>query len=73
MLRAAVPLASVLLVMALQAAAANDAVAKLVTLRVFVIPVTRSTKDVPPKTLGAGEYTKGDTLRGTSVLENPVL
>lgn len=35
-------------------------------------PVTRSIKDVPPKTLNLGEYTKGDTITGTSILRNYV-
>ena len=35
-------------------------------------PVTRSVKDAPPKTLNLGEYTKGDTISGTSILRNAV-
>jgi hypothetical protein len=59
--------------MALSAAASDTAAAKSVTIRVFVMPVTRSFKDVVPKTHGTtGEYTKGDTLSGTSVLRNAV-
>ena len=42
------------------------------TIRVLVEPVTRSIKDVPPKTLNLGEFTKGDTITGTSVLRNYV-
>jgi hypothetical protein len=72
MLRTAVLLASVSLVMALPAAAADAAAAKSVTIRVLVIPVTRSVKDVPPKTRGLGMYTKGDTISGTSILRNAV-
>jgi hypothetical protein len=51
--RAAVVFASVLLVMALPAAASDAAAAKSVTIRVLV-EVTRSIKDVPPKTLRVG-------------------
>jgi len=38
-----------------------------------MMPATRSIKDVPPKTIElAGEYTKGDTIRGTDGLRNAV-
>jgi hypothetical protein len=71
--RAAVLLASLLLVMALPAAASDNAAAKSVTIRVLVTPVTRKIKDVPPKTLKVrGEWSKGDTLSGTSILRNAV-
>jgi hypothetical protein len=70
--RAAALLAAVSLVMALPAAPSDAAAAKSVTIRVFVIPVTRSVKDVPPKTLKFGEHTKGDTMSGTSILRNAV-
>jgi hypothetical protein len=57
--------------MALPAAASDAEPVKSVTIRVFVTPVTRSFRDVPPKTHGTtGEYTKGDTLSGTSSLRN---
>src|SRR5262245_11803283 len=73
MLRAPVLLASLWLVMALPAAASDAAAAKSVTIRVLVMPVTRTFTDVAPKTHGTtGEYTKGDTLRGTSILLNAV-
>jgi hypothetical protein len=73
MLRAAVLLASVSLVMALPAAASDAATAKSFTIRVYVKEVTQSIKDVPPKTLRLGhEYTKGDTIRGTEILQNAV-
>jgi hypothetical protein len=72
MVRAAVLLASVALVMALPAAASEAAATKSVTIRVLVKPVTRSVKDVPPKTINLGEYTKGDTITGTSILRNYV-
>jgi hypothetical protein len=73
MRRAAVLLACVSLVMALPAAASVAAAAKSVTIRVYVMPVTRSIKDVPPKTFTlAHEYTKGDTISGTSILRNAV-
>jgi hypothetical protein len=72
-LRAAALLASLSLVGALPAAASGTAAAKSVTIRVFVKPVTRSFKDVAPKTHAmTGEYTRGDTLSGTSVLRNAV-
>ena len=65
--------ASVLLVMALPAAASDAAAAKSVTIRVLVKEVTRSIEDVPPKTLRPGNvYTKGDTIRGTEILRNAV-
>src|SRR5262249_28581772 len=49
------------------------AAARSVTIRVLVVPVTRTLRDVDPKTHGTtGEYTKGDTLRGTSILRNAV-
>ena len=71
--RAAVLLASVALVIALPAAATDAAAAESVTIRVFVMPVERSIKDVPPETLRlAHEYTKGDTISGTSILRNAV-
>ena len=70
--RAAVVFASVLLVMALPAAASDAAAAKSVTIRVLV-EVTRSIKDVPPKTLRVGNvYTSGDAIRGTELLRNAV-
>jgi hypothetical protein len=73
MLRAAVLLASVSVVIALPAAASDGAIAKSLTIRVYVTEVTQSIKDVPPKTLRlGGEYTKGDTVRGTEVLRNAV-
>jgi hypothetical protein len=72
MLTVALLLASVALLMALPAAAADAGATTSVTIRVFVIPVTRTTKDVPPKTRGFGEYTKGDTISGTSILRNAV-
>jgi len=66
-------LASVLLVMALPAAASDAAAPKSVTIRVFVKEVTQSIKDVPPKTFALKhEYTKGDTIRGTELLRNAV-
>jgi hypothetical protein len=66
-------LASVLLVMALSAAASDAATAKSVTIRVYVKEVTQSIKDVPPKTFAlTREYTKGDTIRGTEILRNAV-
>jgi hypothetical protein len=72
MLKAAVLLASVSLAMALPAATSDAAAIKSVTIRVLVQPVTRSIKDVPPKTLKLGEYSKGDTITGTSILRNYV-
>ena len=72
MLRAAALLAAVSLVMALPAAASDAVAAKSVTIRVLVIPVTRSIKDVPPKTINLGKWTKGDTITGTSILRNAV-
>jgi hypothetical protein len=66
-------LASLSLVMVLQAATSDAAAAKSVTIRVLVTPVTRTIKDVPPKTVRLkGEWSKGDTLRGTSILRNAV-
>jgi hypothetical protein len=70
--RAAVLVAPVSLVMALPAAASDAAAARSVTIRVLVVPVTRGMNDVPPKTMGLGEYTRGDTIRGTSILRNAV-
>jgi hypothetical protein len=72
MVGAAVVLSSVSLVMALPAATSDAASTKSVTIRVLVQPVTRSIKDVPPKTLNMGEYSKGDTITGTSILRNYV-
>ncbi|HST18575.1 MAG TPA: hypothetical protein VLK36_12960 [Gaiellaceae bacterium] len=72
MLRAAVLSACVSFVMPLAAATSDAAPTKSVTIRVLVQPVTRSIKDVPPKTLSRGEYSKGDTITGTSVLRNYV-
>ena len=71
--RAASLLALVSLVIALPAAASDAAAtAKSVTIRVFVVPVTRNVKDVPPKRFNLGEKSRGDTLSGTSVLRNAV-
>lgn len=58
--------------MALPAAASNATTAKSLTIRVYVKQVTQSIKDVPPKTLVGFEYTKGDTIRGTEILQNAV-
>jgi hypothetical protein len=69
MRRAAVLLAIVSLVLA----ATSDArTARSFTIRVYVTEVTQSIKDVPPKTLGVFEYTRGDTIRGTETLRNAV-
>jgi len=65
-------LASLSLVMALPAAASDEAAAKSVTIRVLVVPVTQSVKDVPPKTINLGEFTKGDTIWRTATLRNAV-
>jgi hypothetical protein len=72
MLRAVVLLASGSLFIALPAATSDAASTKSVTIRVLVQPVTRSIKDVPPKTLNLGAYSKGDSITGTSVLRNYV-
>jgi hypothetical protein len=58
--------------MALPAATSDAASTKSVTIRVLVQPVTRSIKDVPPKTLNLGQYSKGDTITGTPILRNSV-
>jgi hypothetical protein len=72
-LRTAPLLVSLSLVIALPAAASDGAAARWVTIRVIVIPVKRSFNDVAPKTHGTtGEYTKGDTISGTSILRNAV-
>jgi hypothetical protein len=72
MLRAAVVVTSASLLVGLPAATSDAASAKSVTVRLLVQPVTRSIKDVPPKTLTLGQYSKGDTITGTSVLRNYV-
>ena len=73
MLRVAALLAPLALVMALGAAASDTTAAKSVTIRVLIMPVTRTFTDVAPKTHATrGEYTKGDTLTGTSILRNAV-
>ena len=65
--------ASASLVTALPATTSDAAAAKSVTIRVLVTPVTRTLKDVPPKTLKtSGEWSKGDRLTGTSILRNAV-
>jgi len=57
--------------MVLPATASNTAAAKLVTLRVIATPVTRAFDDVAPKTHGTtGQWTKGDTFSGSSILRN---
>jgi hypothetical protein len=58
--------------MALPAWTSNAASTKALTIRVVVQPVTRFIKDVPPRTLSLGEYSKGDTITGTSILRNYV-
>jgi hypothetical protein len=71
MRRAAVLLASASLAMAVPGAVSDAGNAKSLTIRVYVTEVTKSVKDVPPKTLTLGnEYTKGDTVRGTETLRN---
>ena len=61
------------LVMALPVAASDTAAPKSVTIRILITPVTRTFTDVAPKTHATtGEYTKGDTLKGTSILRNAV-
>jgi hypothetical protein len=73
MLRAAGVLASVSLVMTLPAAATDHATAKSFTIRVYVTEVAHTIRDVPPKTFALTHvYTKGDTIRGTEVLQNVV-
>lgn len=72
MLKAALPLALVSIAMALPTATSDAALTKSVTIRVLVQPVTRSIKDVPPKTLKLGAYSRGDTISGTSILRNYV-
>jgi hypothetical protein len=58
-------------VTALAPTASEAADGKSVTIRVLVQPVTRRIKDVPPKTARSrGEWSKGDTLSGTSILRN---
>ena len=72
-LRAAALLASLSLVAVLPATTLGAAAAKSVTIRVLIMPVTRTFTDAPPKTHATtGEYTKGDTLGGTSILRNAV-
>ena len=58
--------------MALPAPASDAAAGKSLTIRVFVVPVTRQVKDVPPKRFNLGEKSPGDTLTGTSILRNAV-
>jgi hypothetical protein len=58
--------------MALPASASAAGVGKSLTIRVFVVPVTRHVKDVPPKRFNLGEKSKGDTFSGTSILRNAV-
>jgi hypothetical protein len=58
--------------MALASGASDAASVRSLTIRVYVSEVTRSIKDVPPKTLVGFEYTKGDTIRGTEMLQNAV-
>jgi hypothetical protein len=73
MRRAATALALLSLLMPLSAGASDTATARSITIRVLIMPVTRTFTDVAPKTHATtGEYTKGDTLRGTSVLRNAV-
>jgi hypothetical protein len=43
-----------------------------VTIRVLRLSLARSIKDVPPRTFDLGEWTTGDTYRGSAVLENAV-
>lgn len=73
MLRAAALLASLSLVMVLSATASKTTAATSVTLRVIATPVTRAFDDVAPKTHGTtGQWTKGDTFSGSSILRNAV-
>jgi len=61
------------LVLALPVAASDTAATKSVTIRILITPVMRTFTDVAPKTHPmTGEYTKGDTLKGTSILRNAV-
>jgi hypothetical protein len=72
MVKAVVLSAFVCCVTALPAATSDAAATGSVTIRVLVQPVTRVTKDVPPKTIKLGEYSKGDTITGRSILRNYV-
>jgi hypothetical protein len=73
MLRAAALLGFLSLVIALPAAASDAAATRSATIRILITPVTRTFTDVAPKTHAmTGEYTKGDTLKGTSILRNAV-
>jgi len=63
---------SLSLVMVLPGALSDAAVAKTITIRVLVIPVTVTVKDVPPKTVNRGMFTKGDTITRTATLRNAV-
>jgi hypothetical protein len=58
--------------MALPETASDAVAAKSVTIRVLVIRAARSIKDVPPKTMNLGEFTRGDTIRTTDILRNAV-
>jgi Dirigent-like protein len=72
MLRVAVLLGSMSVLLALPATASDAAATKSITIRVLVIRVVRSVKDVPPKTINLGEYSKGDTITTSDVLRNAV-
>jgi len=72
MLRVVALLGSLAIVLALPATASEAAAAKSVTIRVLVIRVTRSVKDVPPKTITLGQFSKGDTITTNDVLRNAV-
>jgi hypothetical protein len=70
-LRGTALLAFVSLVLALPAVASDTAAPQSVVIRVLITPVARTFTDVAPKTHATtGEFTKGDTLRGTSILRN---
>ena len=69
--RAAALVVSSSLALALYAATSDAAAGRSVTIRVLVTPVTRTIEDLPPKTLKTtGEWSRGDTLSGTSILRN---
>jgi hypothetical protein len=56
--------------MALTLDSSDAARAKSVTIRFFRLSLPRSVKDVPPTTFDQGEWTRGDTYRGSANLEN---
>jgi hypothetical protein len=65
-------LVAALVVVGADAAASSGRAERSLTLRLISTPTSQSVDDIAPKTTSKGELTRGDAIRGTSVLANAV-